>query len=101
MAEFDTKQMCLLRDTERVLVPERGARIGNFGVTYVDKNEIWVTAAEWMQNSGAEARTMLEKMGVRKPSDPWPPQVPTQAYGPYCEAFGSDNTVWVARLIWD
>lgn len=101
IAEFDTKQMRLIRETERVIVPERGARMGNFGVTYVDENEVWVTSAEWMQNGGAAARTMLEMLGERKPSDPWPPKVVTQDYGPLCESFGSENAVWVAKLLWD
>ncbi|MFW5915786.1 MAG: exo-alpha-sialidase [Planctomycetota bacterium] len=54
MAEVDLDSMTVRRETERVLVPERGARMGNFGVTRVDENETWVTAAEWMQPVGCE-----------------------------------------------
>ena len=34
--------------TERILVPEHGARLGNFGVTEVSPQETWVTVAEYM-----------------------------------------------------
>jgi len=69
MARVDLQERCVLRDTEVVIVPERGARLGNFGVVEVAPDETWVTVAEWMQPAG-------------------------------CEAGGSDNTIWVARLLW-
>ena len=54
MAQVDTDRLCVIRETERVLVPERGARLGNFGVTDVSDSETWVTVAEWMQPAGCE-----------------------------------------------
>ena len=69
MAQVDPKRLCVIRDTEQILVPERGARLGNFGVTDVSPNETWVTVAEWMQPKGVEK-------------------------------YGSDGTVWVARIHW-
>lgn len=54
MARVDPEQLCVLRHTERMLVPRRGARLGNFGVTEVTPNETWVTVAEWMQPAGVE-----------------------------------------------
>ena len=54
IARVDPDKPCVIRDTERILVPERGARLGNFGVTNVTPEETWVTAAEWMQPRGAE-----------------------------------------------
>lgn len=70
MAQVDTERLCVLRDTERAIVPERGARLGNFGVCEVSPEETWVIAAEWMQPVG-------------------------------CEKYGSDNSVYIARLRWD
>jgi len=70
MAQVDPERLCVLRDTERVLVPERGARLGNFGVCDVDERETWVVVTEWMQPVG-------------------------------CEQYGSDNSVYVARIVWD
>ena len=54
MARVDTERICLLRDSERALTPERGARTGNFGVTRVNDRESWVVVAEWMQPLGCE-----------------------------------------------
>ncbi|MEX2579544.1 MAG: sialidase family protein [Verrucomicrobiales bacterium] len=54
MAQVDPERLCVLRETEQVIVPERGARLGNFGVTHVSPEETWITVAEWMQPKGAE-----------------------------------------------
>jgi len=54
MARVDPERLCVMRDTERILVPERGARLGNFGVADVSPDETWVTVAEWMQPRGVE-----------------------------------------------
>ncbi|NQT11895.1 MAG: exo-alpha-sialidase, partial [Planctomycetes bacterium] len=54
MAQVDTERLCVIRETERVLVPERGARLGNFGVTHISDDETWVTVSEWMQPRGVE-----------------------------------------------
>jgi len=70
MARVDPERLVVLRDTEREVVPNRGARIGNFAVCTVSEEETWVVVAEWMQPEG-------------------------------CEQYGSDNTIWAARLIWD
>ena len=67
---MDPERLCILRDTERILVPERGARLGNFQVTEVNPAETWVTVTEWMQPAG-------------------------------CERYGSDNSVYAARILWN
>jgi hypothetical protein len=54
MAQVEPEKLCVIRETEQVLVPERGARLGNFGVTDVSENETWVTVSEWMQPHGVE-----------------------------------------------
>lgn len=70
MAQVDPERLCVIRETERILVPERGARLGNFGVTDVSPDETWVTVSEWMQPKGVEK-------------------------------YGSDGSVFVARIHWD
>lgn len=70
MAQVDTERLCVIRETEQALVPQRGARLGNFGVTHVSPAETWVTVAEWMQPRG-------------------------------CEKYGSDGSVYVARIHWN
>ena len=54
MAEVDPDRMCVIRETERIIVPENGARLGNFGVTDISPTETWITVSEWMQPKGVE-----------------------------------------------
>ena len=54
MAQVDPENLCVIRETETILVPERGARLGNFGVTDISPDETWVTVSEWMQPEGVE-----------------------------------------------
>ena len=54
IAQVDPEKLQVIRSTERILVPERGARLGNFAVTKVSDEETWVTVAEWMQPVGCE-----------------------------------------------
>lgn len=49
IAEYDGERMCLIRATEKIAVPERGARLGNFGCTQIDDNKSLVIVSEWMQ----------------------------------------------------
>ncbi len=77
MAEVDQKRLVVIRATERILVPERGARLGNFGVTDISANETWVTVAEWMQT--------------------WGPNF----IMPVDNKYGSNNSVYVAHIFWN
>jgi len=54
IAQVDPQRLCVLRATERILIPQRGTRLGNFGVTEVSRDETWVTDSEWMQPRGVE-----------------------------------------------
>jgi len=54
MAQVDPEKLCVIRETEQILVPERGARLGNFGVTDISPHETWVSVAEWMQPHGVD-----------------------------------------------
>ncbi len=56
IARVDPDKLYVIRSTEKILVPERGARLGNFAVTEVGRDETWVTVAEWMQPAGVEKR---------------------------------------------
>ncbi len=48
MAQADPKRFVVLRATERELVPNKGAQLGNFAVVDVSENETWVTTSEGM-----------------------------------------------------
>jgi len=49
MAEIDPARLCVRRATERVLIPGRGARMGNFCTLNISANEAWVVTGEWLQ----------------------------------------------------
>lgn len=50
MAQVDPDRLCVIRETEKAIVPNRGARLGNFGTTHFSPRQSWVTNAEWMHN---------------------------------------------------
>ena len=77
IAQVDPEKLCVIRATERILVPERGARLGNFGVTDVSDRETWVTVTEWMQT--------------------WGPKVIIPIDNPR----GANNSVYAARILWE
>lgn len=54
MARVDTEKLCLLRQEEGILVPERGAMFGNFGIEHISDTESWVTETELMKPVGCE-----------------------------------------------
>jgi hypothetical protein len=76
MAEVDRATLAVKSATECILVPEHGARLGNFAITEVGENETWVTVAEWMQT--------------------WSPNIVLPPDNP----LGANNRVYVARLLW-
>ncbi len=77
IARVDPETRRVIRASEQVLVPEYGARLGNFGVTEVSPFETWVTVTEWMQGPGPNSHD----------TDPLVER-------------GADNRVWVAKLKW-
>ena len=56
IAEVDPDRLVVLRDTEQVLVPERGATLGNFGVAAITPEESWVTVSEGVWSDDARRR---------------------------------------------
>jgi len=48
IAQVDPDSPCVIRASERVVIPERGAAMGNFGVAAISARETWVTASEEM-----------------------------------------------------
>ncbi|HBN83411.1 MAG TPA: hypothetical protein DDZ89_06155 [Clostridiales bacterium] len=54
MCKVDTENLCLLRETEKAITPERGARMGNFGVTHLSDHKSIVVTTEWMQPLGCQ-----------------------------------------------
>ena len=77
MAQVDPERLCLIRATERRVVPERGARLGNFGVCTASPAESWVVVSEWMQTTGPDNHDCT-----------------------VCERYGSDNAFFLSRIRW-
>ena len=75
IAEVDRETLRVIRSSERVAVPERGARLGNFGCVRVSDRESWIIVSEWMQTT---------------PPDPFDWR--------RCMSYGSDNSVFICRV---
>lgn len=56
IAQVDPERLCVIRDTEKIAVPERGTNLGNFGANPVNANESWVTTAEYMKDTKPKSR---------------------------------------------
>lgn len=73
MAQVDPDSLRVIRRTEKVVVPERGAELGNFGACAIDDNESWVTVSEGMfmrdsKQRGAEGATFVARILWAKPN---------------------------------
>ncbi|MBI2424285.1 MAG: exo-alpha-sialidase [Candidatus Hydrogenedentes bacterium] len=56
MAQVDPKTLRVLRATEKALIPERGATLGNSGVANISPTETWVTVSEGVWDDAIRAR---------------------------------------------
>lgn len=56
IAQVDPERLCVVRATERVAVPKRGASLGNFGVARITPQESWITVGECMYSPECEKR---------------------------------------------
>ncbi len=73
IARVDVDQMTVLRSTEKVLIPERGVMLGNFGVAAINEHESWVTDSEFMTDGkshprGADGSTFVARIKWSQPS---------------------------------
>ena len=72
MARVDHEELVVIRETERIVIPETGTRMGNFGIVAVSPAESWIITTEWMQ--------------------PHHPALWTK--------YGTDNRIFCARILW-
>lgn len=77
IARVDTEKRCLIKSTERVVLPlvgdgigdpDRVALMGNFDVTNVSPDESWVTVGEWMPRHGYRGDILLARIRWEKPN---------------------------------
>ena len=78
MAEVDTTNMCVIRKTERIIIPDNGAQLGNFGCLDASENESWLVVAEGMHGDAEEPMNLS-----------------------LSEKRGANNRVYLARIKWE
>jgi hypothetical protein len=49
MAQVDVKRLNVIRNTERIVFPEKGARMGNFNIANVADDQSWIITGEWLE----------------------------------------------------
>lgn len=54
IARVDPQKLVVIKATEKELVPNKGAQLGNFAVVDVSEYETWVTTSEGMSPRGSE-----------------------------------------------
>jgi hypothetical protein len=72
MAQVAPATLRIMRRTEKVIVPERGADLGNFGACPIDESESWITVSEGLFSKQSQASKHL----------------------------GAEGTTFVARILW-
>lgn len=74
IARVDPGNMTVIRNSERILVPDKGAQLGNFGVVHINEDESWVTTSEGMSQGtqyGADGRVYAARIKWNKPNKTW------------------------------
>ncbi len=52
IARVDREKLWVLRATEKVVLPERGAMMGNFGAAAISDRQWWITVGEYVLGTG-------------------------------------------------
>ncbi len=73
MAQVNPATLQIMRATEKIVVPERGAELGNFGACAISESESWITVSEGMfmkdsKQRGAEGATFVSRVLWEKPN---------------------------------
>jgi hypothetical protein len=77
MAQVDPDRLCVIRASERVIVPKLGATLGNFGTINVSPGESWVITSECMQGDAKDNMNLA-----------------------LTEQRGGNNRIYAARVRW-
>ena len=76
LAQVDPERLVVIRATEREIVPNKGAQLGNFAVVDVNERETWVTTSEGMspgdpRKFGANGRVYAARIQWAQPNAVW------------------------------
>lgn len=64
IGRVDTEKLCVVRATEKVVLPEWGAMLGNFGAAQITDHEWWVTDGEYVFPERTANRTRPHPRGA-------------------------------------
>lgn len=73
IAQVDPDTLRVIRNTEQVAIPERGAPLGNFGASAITPEESWITDAEYILSNtpdprGADGSVIVARIRWSKPN---------------------------------
>jgi hypothetical protein len=76
MAQVDPDRLVVRRATEREVVPNKGAQLGNFAIVDVSERETWITTSEGMAPGnpaqyGSNGRVYAARIIWQKPNRAW------------------------------
>lgn len=78
MAQVDLERLCLIRETERVVLPLVGdgvdapnevALMGNFHPVEINEQESWVTVGEWKPRADLKGDLLLSRITWNEPNE--------------------------------
>lgn len=64
IGRVDREKLCVIRSSEKVVFPERGAQMGNFGAAPVTADQWWVTVGEYVYPNRTDNRTRPDPKGA-------------------------------------
>ena len=70
IGQVNPQSMQVIRDTERILIPENHATLGNSGVCRISDTESWVTCGEGLLRLGKRKGENNQVLFVRVTTDP-------------------------------
>jgi hypothetical protein len=59
IAKVDTDREVVLKHTEQICIPEDGVALGNFGVTHINQQEVWVVSSEYLRNEPPDKKNRV------------------------------------------
>lgn len=79
MAQVDPEKLVIIRNSEKIVVPNKGAQLGNFGVNHINEYESWITTSEGMSEKeptryGADGRVYVARVLWSRPNKSWDQQ---------------------------
>jgi len=98
LGEVERARRVILRDTEQILVPNRGAQLGNFGAVQRSDTEAWVCVSEWMENAGAWNREVWSALEKKYPQADLTALAKMPGRCGLCELSGSDNSIHLVKI---